>query len=163
VFRKKRLSLVTNLKFCIKMKTTLKVFALLAVLGGLVLAACKKYEEGPALSLRTKKSRLAGDWTLDKVFYNGQDVTSQYTSGGTTWKLTIDKGGSWTETVTSSVGTSTDKGSWEFVEKKEQLKMVTDGSTDTDGDTSTIVKLKNKELWLESKSGSNTTRTQLKQ
>jgi len=145
------------------MKTTTKVLLSIAVICGIAIASCKKYEEGPSMSLRSKKSRIAGEWTIDKVLYNGSDVTSTYFPSGTTYKMTMEKGGSWNSTLTTSLGTSTDKGTWEFVEKKESLKMVTEGSGDADGDTSVIVKLKNKELWFEDKSGSNTTRWQLKQ
>jgi hypothetical protein len=35
-------------------------------------ASCGKYEEGPGLSLRTKKARLAGTWKADKVFVNNE-------------------------------------------------------------------------------------------
>ncbi len=146
-----------------KMKTTTKVLLSIAVICGIAIASCKKYEEGPAMSLRSKKSRLAGEWSIDKIYVNGTDVTSSFLPSGTTYKTTIDKGGSWTSVMTNSTGSTTDKGTWEFVDKKENLKMVTTGSADADGDTSVIIKLKNKELWLEQKSGSNTTRTQMKQ
>jgi len=145
------------------MKTTTKVLLTFAVLCGIAVSSCKKYEEGPSVSLLSKKSRLAGEWTIDKVLYNGSDVTSMYFPSGTSYKLTIEKGGSWNDAMTSSAGTSTEKGTWEFVNKKEDLKMVTEGSGDADGDTSVIIKLKSKELWFEQKSGSNTTRFQLKQ
>ncbi len=145
------------------MKTTTKVLLSIAVICGIAIASCKKYEEGPAMSLRSKKARIAGEWTIDKVYFNGTDVTSSFMPSGTTYKMTIDKGGSWNDATTNSSGTTTSKGTWEFVDKKENLKMVTEGSGDADGDTSIIVKLKNKELWFDQKSGSNTTRIQMKQ
>lgn len=157
----KFVSSLSKLKQKIMKKITTILFAL-AVIGGVVIS-CKKYEEGPAMSLRTKKARMAGEWTVEKVLYNGTDVTSQYLPSGTTYKITIEKGGSWNDVMSSSGGSSTSKGTWEFVDKKENLKMVTEGSGDADGDTSVIVKLKNKELWIDSKSGSNTTRIQYKQ
>lgn len=144
------------------MKKITKILFALAIIGGVVIS-CKKYEEGPALSLRTKKSRLAGEWTAEKVLLNGTDVTSTYLPSGSTYKIKIEKSGSWSDTYTSSSGSSSDNGTWEFVDKKENLKRITNGSGDADGDTSIIIKLKNKELWLEEKSGSNTTRIQYKQ
>ncbi|MEI7596777.1 MAG: hypothetical protein WCK02_13585 [Bacteroidota bacterium] len=41
-----------------------------------VLAACKKYEEGPFISIRTPKNRLKGDWSFAKYTNNGVDSTA---------------------------------------------------------------------------------------
>lgn len=45
------------------MKT--KTILILAIL--IISISCKKYEEGPLLSLRTKKSRLCGEWEIEKI------------------------------------------------------------------------------------------------
>lgn len=45
------------------MKKAIYLLTLLVI----TFSACKKYEDGPGLSLRTKKARLAGDWTLSKL------------------------------------------------------------------------------------------------
>lgn len=60
------------------MKTTIK--STLALLIGLPLffVSCKKYEEGPALSLRSKKERVANTWKIDKAYDDGEDVTENY-------------------------------------------------------------------------------------
>lgn len=126
-------------------------------IGSLFLASCNKYEEGANFSLRSKKGRLAGEWHVEKVEYNGSDVTSSFLPSGATMTQTIEKDGTWTSKYTISSISQTEAGTWEFVEKKEQLKMVTTGSSDTDGDTSTIVMLKNKELKIKSGTGSNIT------
>ena len=48
----------------------------------IVLAAitegCKKYEDGPLISLRSVKNRLYGDYTLTKYTVNGVDSLSLY-------------------------------------------------------------------------------------
>ncbi len=42
-------------------------------------SGCKKYDEGPAFTLRTVKSRLTnGDWILDRLTVNGVDSTAAY-------------------------------------------------------------------------------------
>lgn len=134
-------------------KSTIAVLAI----GSLFLASCNKYEEGANFSLRSKKGRFAGVWHVEKVELNGTDVTSSYLPSGATMTQTIEKDGTWTSTYTISSLSNTEKGTWELVDSKEKVKMVTEGSTDTDGDTSTIVMLKNKELKLKSTSGSNVT------
>ena len=45
--------------------------------------SCSKYEDGPAFSLRTKKSRLVGDWELVKI--NGQSPEAYMNSSSGSW------------------------------------------------------------------------------
>lgn len=44
----------------------------------LIPEGCKKYEEGPWISCRTKKHRLLGGWALKTFYVNGIDSTSYY-------------------------------------------------------------------------------------
>lgn len=128
------------------MKNLIKKAAL--VLGvGVVVVSCGKYEDGPGLSLRSKKARLAGDWKINKYTVSGTDLTSLFTS----YSLTMEKDGNWN----ASADGFTAKGKWELVDSKENLKLVIDGSTDTDGDTLVITMLKNKEMHVKSKNGIN--------
>ena len=46
----------------------------------LLFFACKKYEEGPALTFRTAKARITGTWNLTSFHVNGIDSTSQMLS-----------------------------------------------------------------------------------
>lgn len=41
----------------------------------LTFESCSKYEEGPNMSLRSKKARLANTWKIDKTFKNGVEET----------------------------------------------------------------------------------------
>lgn len=126
------------------MKNLIKKAAL--VLGiGVVVVSCGKYEDGPGISLRSKKARLAGEWKVSKYSYDGVDGTSFFAD----YTYTVDKEGTWTATF----GSLTSKGTWELVDSKENLKTVTDGSSDTDGDTVVITMLKNKEMHVKSKDG----------
>lgn len=54
-----------------KMKRFSVLFALLLIM----IYGCKKYEEGPLISLRSKKERLANTWILDKATLNGVEVS----------------------------------------------------------------------------------------
>lgn len=134
------------------------MIAVLAI-GSLVLSSCNKYEEGANLSLRSKKARLAGEWKAVKVEYNGVDQTSSVLPSGATFTLTIDKNGVWEAVTTYNSLSNLVSGTWELVESKEMLKIVTTGDSDTDGDTSTIVMLKNKDLKLKSGSANDITIT----
>ena len=43
----------------------------------LSMASCKKYEEGPAISLTSRSERVANTWTIDRAIADGNDVTSE--------------------------------------------------------------------------------------
>jgi hypothetical protein len=53
-------------------------------------AACK-YEDGPNLSLRTKKQRAVNIWHLDKVLENGLDRTEDYKNAFVNYEISINK------------------------------------------------------------------------
>jgi len=48
----------------------------LALAGMLTFAGCK-YEEGPKISLRAKRDRVANEWRIEKYTYNDSDFTNQ--------------------------------------------------------------------------------------
>lgn len=128
------------------MKNSLKSLIVLALGLSLVVSSCK-YEEGPSISLRTKKARLANNWKATKVTINNEDVDLDNFN----LTLEITKDGDWTQETTTKTffgeDTEKTKGTWEWGDKKETLKL-----KDEDGEESTvtIIKLKNKEFWVES-------------
>ncbi|PCJ84228.1 MAG: hypothetical protein COA57_09490 [Flavobacteriales bacterium] len=100
---------------------------------------CKKYDEGPSLSLRTKKARVANEWKVDFAYdyKDGENTTSDYF--GETWEFSKD--GEWIERDNGTIDKS---GTWEFVSDKESIKI----TKPFDVDYYDILKLKNKEMWL---------------
>jgi hypothetical protein len=58
-------------------KTYKYIFFILLTTVLLASAGCKKYEEGPWLSLRSKKSRVVGVWKFKEVIADGQDITNK--------------------------------------------------------------------------------------
>lgn len=127
--------------------------------------ACSKYEEGPTLSLASKKGRVANTWELEGYYEDGVDKTSEYREYVVSKSLEIDKEGAYTQTATASPAfggaTTTFTGTWEFINDKEEIKMVpTYDPTSTD--TLVITRLKQNELWVKSKSGSPVEETHYK-
>lgn len=53
-----------------------KLTVLSLVAGALAFAACK-YEDGPRMSLRAKRDRVANEWKIDKFELNDQDLYSR--------------------------------------------------------------------------------------
>ncbi|TND09097.1 MAG: hypothetical protein FD123_1500 [Bacteroidetes bacterium] len=129
------------------------LFALAALHTG-----CKKYEEGPSLSLRSKKARVANQWKVGAYYKNGADMTSDYRTGTASELMEFTKDGKYTFTATYTPafggGTSTDNGTWEFIHDKEELRTVSAVNA-SDVDTIHITRLKNQEFWHSFKLGAD--------
>ena len=113
---------------------------LLFVSLSLALSSCK-YEEGPNISLRTKKSRLSGSWNVDKITENDGTVTTPTSNYSLTYEFDKDGEGTYTlEILGVKDITNLD---WEFVDNKKKLKIsYEDGNTITP----TILRLTDEEL-----------------
>jgi hypothetical protein len=134
-----------------------KVFILsVAVLLGTsaVVSSCSKYEEGPKLTLLSKKSRLTGDWKLSEQTLNG---TAQTLNGTST--MTISKDGTFKSAISyvllGQTYSSNINGTWEFSDDKTSILSIPSGQTTVD--TLKIYRLANKELKFIDVNGSNTT------
>lgn len=104
-----------------------------------LLSSCKKYEEGPVLSLRSKKSRLIGTWTLKSQSENGVGTLLFSID-----KLEIKKDGTFKFSFKRTVSDPSE-GSWSFTSDKENV----DFKFTCCSNRYKILKLKNRELWLE--------------
>ena len=111
--------------------------------------SCGKYEDGPDFSLRSKKSRLLGEWTLEYAVQGGIDITSSVTLGGTI-DLKFEKDGTYKfsndYTVLGQNMNNSVSGTWSLIDHKTTL-LVTNLLLLSE--QSKILRLTNKELWLE--------------
>lgn len=119
-----------------KTKNFLLLFAVAALLGSVT--ACKKYEDGPAVSLLTKKQRLCRTWFVRSVTSGSIGFENPSPES---YKYEFQKNG--TLTITQDGNSST--GSWSFADNKEDLSITVDGSIYL----AEIRRLTKKELWLE--------------
>ncbi len=124
------------------MKKVLFTLAAVAI-SAVVFDSCKKGEEDPFLSLRSRKARLVGEWKLsagtETYVSGGATTTTTYTetqktetagsnsvTTGYTSTIKIEKDGSfsWTEveTVGSVVTTTTNEGTWNWVGRVGEAK-----------------------------------------
>lgn len=134
------------------MKTTTKILATIVISTMVipVFNSCKKGEDDPFLSLRSRKARVVGDWEVVsyKSTYsynspsnpswnysstynmNGSTYTDVYTdatgttttNGTETWKWTFEKDGTYDYTRTIDGQTETSKGTWNFTSGVGDLK-----------------------------------------
>lgn len=120
------------------------VAALIAFAGiSVTFSSCNKYEDGPKLSLLTKKARLCGEWVVDQYYVNDVDQTSNYVSlVGTNFEWNIKKDGTYTQS-----GNFSDNGTWELGEDKDDVRFKSSQANSQEV-SYRILRLKSKELWL---------------
>jgi hypothetical protein len=111
----------------------------------LIMPACKKYEEGPTISFRSKTARLVNKWKVEKAIQNGIDITTSYQTNFPNLVMEIKDDGSILTTYTDPLGAIIIINStWAFSSDKTAVNITTLGVTISQ----TILKLKNDELWL---------------
>ncbi len=133
------------------------ILVLMAIV--VIIPGCKKYEDGPMLSFRSKMHRVVNSWRLDAYYLNGVEATSSLIITGYTEDYT--KAGSYSRSYTKENGDLvSETGSWEFDDKKDNLLVNGVGSIELSNQNSTvtntrctILRLKEKELWYEFENG----------
>jgi len=121
------------------MKNILKLSVPAIAALALIVAGCGKYEEGPGMSLRTKKGRMVNQWKLEETVDSAGYVNTY--SG--TYTMELSKDGA----VAYNGGTSPNT-TWDFSSNKEQLVITFVTIVGNVVFSYDILKLKNKELWL---------------
>jgi hypothetical protein len=86
-------------------------YASFALLAGVVFTACK-YEEGPGISLRSKRDRIANEWRVEKFVYDGQDVTSTINDTFFTTIINLYRTGYYGLVIMDKFGNTSHTGNW---------------------------------------------------
>lgn len=128
------------------------IFAFLGF--ALIFSACGKYDEGPALSLRTKKARAVNVWVFQQLLANGVDITALI-SADTKYEL-MDNG----KYQMRSGNVIDEEGTWNFGDKKETIETLETGSSTKNVET--ILRLTNDEFWTTSVEGGVTYEAHMK-
>lgn len=114
----------------------IKKALIVALLLGAVMPACKKGENDPSISLRSRKARLAGEWKVTSgkgtevtTYPSGTSNTETWTFNGSTLTTTDDSGseseartieyafekdGTFTQTEVQDNYTVNSEGTWDF-------------------------------------------------
>jgi hypothetical protein len=129
------------------MKKSIQLISILALVASSCLFSCK-YEEGPNLSLRTKKARLSGTWNVDKITEDDGNIITPTSNYSLTYEFDKDGTGSY-ELEVLGIKNET-KLEWEFVDQKKKLKIdYADGNTITP----LILRLTNDEFIVKTSEG----------
>lgn len=115
------------------LKRTIYVCLGLAI--GFAVQGCKKGEEDPFMSLRSRKARLTGEWNVtsqeEKYYENGVLLGSQTLSNGImtdsdgdsraySSTVTFEKDNTYEMVTVDDGDTDTDKGNWAFLGKSKE-------------------------------------------
>jgi hypothetical protein len=130
------------------MKKTL--FALMAIITLVFADSCKKYEEGPSLSLRSRKARVANSWKVEQYLLNGSDQTSSINVLLPNYREVYDKEGNYSFSYDNQSGS----GKWSF--QNDDMEIKRNGVSNQSSETLIILKLKEKEFWYKIVDGSDT-------
>lgn len=131
----------------------ISLFAFAAV-GLIAMESCKKYEEGPGLSFRSRAERVANTWRVAKYLEGGIDVTndeSAYPNGN--WIFEKEGDLSVSTTVLGIMVTAT--GTWDFASNDEVISYIFSGGGNTTTGEAQILMLKEKEMWLRDEMGND--------
>lgn len=116
-----------------------------SILAGIVLllfGACKKYEEGPVVSFRTKKERVVNQWKVEEATADdGSDRTDQYDQQ--VWEFTDDN----EFLYKSDTSSGTQEGKWHFENDNEEIFLSGGVFLPHQGEYD-ILRLKEDELWI---------------
>ncbi len=139
------------------MKKIVKISIIALIVGctAFTFSGCGKYEDGPSISLLTKKARVAGTWGVEKWEVNGVDQTALWRQVYSSENLIFDKAGTYSATYNTILGPSTDAGTWAFINDKANLQIINSSTNSTD--VLEIIRLTNSELWVRETDSNNTT------
>lgn len=129
----------------------LNVILLTVVVSVLMLTSCSPYEEGPAISLRSRTERLCNEWKLTRLYINGTEQTLSAFDQQTTLEFKDNGTVNYSYAVMDSTAiVITGSGTWEFNDDEtEVFTTITYTLGGTEKDTFKILRLKEEELWLE--------------
>ncbi len=124
--------------------------AILLTTLSVAVTSCRKYEEGPNISLRKKAARVTNNWRIESAQLNGQEVSvDPYWSKQ---KHYMYRNGSYVVTIIDPVSLEVKnlQGSWKLYDNDTKLALTTknfSGNIDSTTDYN-ILKLYERQLWI---------------
>lgn len=120
----------------------------LTVFAAFLFDSCK-YEEGPSISFRSRKERVANTWKLEKYMVNGIDSTLGFNNYYNAARWTFNKNGGFMYSYILPDTTVTANGTWAFTSGDEAINLEYITLSDTmKKQTLTILKLMEKDFWF---------------
>lgn len=106
-----------------------------------------QYEDGPNMSLRSKKARAVNTWYIDKVYEDGLDKSDNYKSAYVDYSLEIKSDDNYILSYRPfNIGNYTEKGTWKFSDDKSKILFTPENTSQAN--EFKILRLKNNEAWV---------------
>ncbi|MCX6352058.1 MAG: hypothetical protein NTX03_09375 [Bacteroidetes bacterium] len=128
---------------------------ILIFLVAFTLNSCKKYEEGPTISFRTKTDRLVGEWVWAKIIEDSKEKTLSQDDLDNVWEFKKDN-----SSVITNPGKSTERYHWEFSDDAKSVFITFENSSLAI--KMSILRLTNSEFWYTEQGSSSKTEIHLK-
>jgi hypothetical protein len=131
------------------MKKTV-LFSALALMALVNMTSCRKYEEGPNISLRKKEARVTNNWRVESAQLNGNEVSlDPYWAKQ---KHYFYRDGKYIVTIIDPVTLEARnlQGNWQLYDDDRKIALTTknfSGNIDSTTDYN-ILKLYNKQFWI---------------
>ncbi len=113
--------------------------------------SCTTYDEGPGFTILSADARIKGTWVQTEYYKNDELQSDAFKI-----EFTFNSDGTGTKSTTYNSITLTDDIDWQFNEDKTVIMFKNTG--DSEWDETTILRLTNKELWIEDTGLLNVTR-----
>ena len=110
--------------------------------------ACKKYEDGPYLSFKSREERISNTWKVDKVLINDEEITSSSNLNFQSLKWTFSTNGNVTRTIDINDQPFTVTGQWALQSNDEEIRIVINSQLYSEDSVWVILKLMEDEFWV---------------
>ena len=107
--------------------------------------SCSKYEDGPKISLLSKKRRISREWKTEYGINLATGIEHSADFAG--WLLSINEDGTFSNVIIYNLVQTTYIGSWEFI-GDNQIRFDFNSVTGEQIEFYTILRLSRKELWV---------------
>lgn len=130
------------------MKNKIKLTALIILTGLMIVGiqSCKKYSDGPIISLNSRTERVANTWKVDNYKVNETDLTSLVTDYTETYTKDGNYSFKW--------GVLSGTGNWAFQNSDTEIRIT--GTDNQSSETLFIQKLEEKQFWFYYMDGNDT-------
>lgn len=113
-----------------------------------ILSSCKKYPDGPSISLISKTERLSNSWKIAQALENDLDKTSDYQFAFTDYNLIIEEDGDYSFSYKAlGILPVSETGKWSFNDDKTKVIFDPSSNNNTNNEWK-ILKLMEEEVWL---------------
>ena len=111
-------------------------------------SGCKKYEDGPYLSFKSRTDRVSNTWKVEKVLKNDEEITVAFNQDLPDLRITFSTNGILTRNVKVNGIPYTVTGQWAFQSDDEEIHITIDTQLYTEDSVWVILKLMEDELWV---------------